>query len=234
MDDPLGLALAFLGKVASVWRSPQVLGSLLAAGRAPGKAAYRYLARMRDIPRYFGEQTANKRLAQIIVLVRAEVEKGVSLSAAMAKHPKAFNRLFVAMVKAGEVGGFLRGDLGAALRQLEAVEAGVAADVEHRRLADERVPADADRARLDQAGVRAVPGERRGLADDGTGADRQLGVFQETGSLTSVVDYIQSQFLHGIGVRMPSLPALDEGVLDGAKPITEAANYLAALARRLK
>jgi hypothetical protein len=34
--------------------------------------------------------------------------------------------------------------------------------------------------------------------------------------------------------REPSLPALDEGVLDGAKPITEAANYLAALARRLK
>lgn len=34
--------------------------------------------------------------------------------------------------------------------------------------------------------------------------------------------------------REPSLPALDEGVLAGAKPITQAANYLAALARRLK
>ena len=34
--------------------------------------------------------------------------------------------------------------------------------------------------------------------------------------------------------REPSLPALDEGVLSGARPITEAANYLAALARRLK
>jgi hypothetical protein len=34
--------------------------------------------------------------------------------------------------------------------------------------------------------------------------------------------------------REPSLPALDEGVLDGARPITEAANYLASLARRLK
>jgi len=54
-----------------------------------------------------GEQTENKRLAQIIILVRAEVEKGVSLSAAMAKHPKAFNRLYVSMVRAGEVGGFL-------------------------------------------------------------------------------------------------------------------------------
>ena len=54
-----------------------------------------------------GEQTANKRLAQIIILVRAEVEKGTSLSAAMAKHPKAFNRLYISMVRAGEVGGFL-------------------------------------------------------------------------------------------------------------------------------
>jgi len=54
-----------------------------------------------------GEQTTNKRLAQIITLVRAEVEKGISLSAAMAKHPKAFNRLYVSMVRAGEVGGFL-------------------------------------------------------------------------------------------------------------------------------
>jgi hypothetical protein len=34
--------------------------------------------------------------------------------------------------------------------------------------------------------------------------------------------------------REPNLPALDEGVLSGARPITEAANYLAALARRLK
>jgi hypothetical protein len=34
--------------------------------------------------------------------------------------------------------------------------------------------------------------------------------------------------------REPSLPALDKGVLDGAKPITEAANYLASLARRLR
>jgi type IV pilus assembly protein PilC len=54
-----------------------------------------------------GEQTANKRLGQIVTVVRAEVEKGTSLSAAMAKHPKAFNRLYVSMVRAGEIGGFL-------------------------------------------------------------------------------------------------------------------------------
>jgi type IV pilus assembly protein PilC len=54
-----------------------------------------------------GEQTSNRRLAQVITLVRAEVEKGTSLSAAMAKHPKIFNRLYVSMVRAGEIGGFL-------------------------------------------------------------------------------------------------------------------------------
>ncbi|HEV8374594.1 MAG TPA: type II secretion system F family protein [Actinomycetota bacterium] len=54
-----------------------------------------------------GEQTGNKRLAEIVTQVRAEVEKGMSLSAAMAKHPRAFNRLYISMVRAGEVGGFL-------------------------------------------------------------------------------------------------------------------------------
>jgi type IV pilus assembly protein PilC len=54
-----------------------------------------------------GEQTGNKRLAEVITQVRAEVEKGSSLSAALAKHPKIFNRLYVSMVRAGEIGGFL-------------------------------------------------------------------------------------------------------------------------------
>jgi type IV pilus assembly protein PilC len=54
-----------------------------------------------------GEQTGNKRLAEVVSLVRAEVEKGTSLSAALARHPKIFNRLYVSMVRAGEIGGFL-------------------------------------------------------------------------------------------------------------------------------
>jgi len=53
------------------------------------------------------EQTENKRLAQIVTEVRLDVEKGASLSQALARHPKAFNRLYVAMVRAGEVGGVL-------------------------------------------------------------------------------------------------------------------------------
>ncbi len=53
------------------------------------------------------EQTENAALAAIANEVRMDVEKGASLSAALAKHPKAFNRLYVAMVKAGETGGVL-------------------------------------------------------------------------------------------------------------------------------
>jgi type IV pilus assembly protein PilC len=53
------------------------------------------------------EQTENKALAEVANQVRIDVEKGASLSAAMAKHPKVFNRLYVAMVKAGEIGGAL-------------------------------------------------------------------------------------------------------------------------------
>jgi type IV pilus assembly protein PilC len=54
-----------------------------------------------------GEQTSNRRLGEVIIQVRAEVEKGTSLSAGMARHPKVFNRLYVSMVRAGEIGGFL-------------------------------------------------------------------------------------------------------------------------------
>lgn len=54
-----------------------------------------------------GEQTESKVLAEIVGEVRQDVEKGASLSQALARHPKAFNRLFVAMVKAGETGGVL-------------------------------------------------------------------------------------------------------------------------------
>src|SRR2546421_12955785 len=53
------------------------------------------------------EQTDNKTLAKILVDVRQDVERGASLSQALAKHPKAFNRLYVAMVTAGETGGVL-------------------------------------------------------------------------------------------------------------------------------
>jgi type IV pilus assembly protein PilC len=53
------------------------------------------------------DQTENKALAEISNQIRIDVEKGSSLSNALSKHPKAFNRLFISMVKAGEIGGVL-------------------------------------------------------------------------------------------------------------------------------
>jgi type IV pilus assembly protein PilC len=53
------------------------------------------------------DQTENPLLGKTIGLVRDDVERGSSLSAAMSKHPKVFNNLFVAMVRAGETGGQL-------------------------------------------------------------------------------------------------------------------------------
>jgi type IV pilus assembly protein PilC len=53
------------------------------------------------------EQTENKGFAQIISDIRTEVEKGSSLSQAMSKHPKVFSKLYVSMVRSGEIGGVL-------------------------------------------------------------------------------------------------------------------------------
>jgi type IV pilus assembly protein PilC len=53
------------------------------------------------------EQTENPNFARVIAEVRGDVEKGMSLSQAVAKHPKVFKRLYVAMIRAGEIGGVL-------------------------------------------------------------------------------------------------------------------------------
>jgi type II secretory pathway component PulF len=53
------------------------------------------------------EQTESKELAKVVTEVRMEVERGSSLSGAMAKHPKAFDNLYVSMIRAGEAGGVL-------------------------------------------------------------------------------------------------------------------------------
>jgi type IV pilus assembly protein PilC len=52
-------------------------------------------------------QTENSNLAKAIQDVRTDIEGGLSLSGAMAKQHKVFPTLMVAMVRAGETGGFL-------------------------------------------------------------------------------------------------------------------------------
>ncbi len=53
------------------------------------------------------QQTDDKYLAVVISEVRADVEGGSLLSQALARHPKIFSRLYVAMVEAGEAAGIL-------------------------------------------------------------------------------------------------------------------------------
>jgi type IV pilus assembly protein PilC len=57
------------------------------------------------------EQTAKAPLRKALSEVRGDVEGGVALSTAMGKHTKVFPTLMVAMVRAGETGGFLDGAL---------------------------------------------------------------------------------------------------------------------------
>src|SRR5918999_4137074 len=54
-----------------------------------------------------GQQQENKYFAHLLTQVRQAVEEGATLSAAMARHPKAFDQLFVNMIDAGETGGIL-------------------------------------------------------------------------------------------------------------------------------
>src|SRR5207247_553090 len=53
------------------------------------------------------EQTDDKYLAYVVKELRSDVEAGMLLSEAMARHPKIFSRLYVAMVEAGEAAGIL-------------------------------------------------------------------------------------------------------------------------------
>ncbi|TAL04749.1 MAG: type II secretion system F family protein [Verrucomicrobia bacterium] len=53
------------------------------------------------------DQTPNKVMRDIIKDVCARVESGDNFSEALSKHPKAFSRLYVSMVAAGEKGGLL-------------------------------------------------------------------------------------------------------------------------------
>ncbi|GII24534.1 type II secretion system F family protein [Planosporangium mesophilum] len=67
---------------------------------ASGMSLLRALAVLED-------QAAKASLKKAVGEVRADIESGVSLSAAMARHDTVFPTLMVAMIRAGETGGFL-------------------------------------------------------------------------------------------------------------------------------
>ncbi|GEP28713.1 type II secretion system F family protein [Cryobacterium levicorallinum] len=58
------------------------------------------------------EQTQNRRLAQVISVIRSDVETGMSLSHAFDKHDEVFPPIMINLVRAGEIGGFLEDSLG--------------------------------------------------------------------------------------------------------------------------
>ena len=51
------------------------------------------------------EQCGNVKLKRSLKAISIEVEEGGSLAEAMRKHPNCFDKLYVSMVAAGEVGG---------------------------------------------------------------------------------------------------------------------------------
>jgi type IV pilus assembly protein PilC len=65
------------------------------------------------------EQIENPLLRDTISAVREDIEAGTSFSEALAKHPKVFNPLYVAMIRAGEAGGVLEQSLERTADQLE-------------------------------------------------------------------------------------------------------------------
>ena len=65
-------------------------------------------------------QTTNPRMRAAVVKVRQDIEAGASLAGALERHPKVFSELYVAMIRAGETGGFLEDALLRVAEQLEA------------------------------------------------------------------------------------------------------------------
>ena len=66
------------------------------------------------------QQTENKRLAGVLDEVRTDVERGSSLSEAVAKHDRVFPPMMIHLIRAGELGGFLDKSLESVAHTFEA------------------------------------------------------------------------------------------------------------------
>ena len=69
------------------------------------------------------DQTDDPALADVVHQLRSDVEGGLLLSEAMAKHPRVFSHLYVSMVEAGEAAGILDQVLDRVAFQIEKQEA---------------------------------------------------------------------------------------------------------------
>jgi type IV pilus assembly protein PilC len=104
------LELSFLKRVTPVELAifSRQLSTMISSGMSILRALY-----------VLEDQTEGKYLKETIVAVRKDVEAGLSLSDSMARHPKVFNPLFVAMTQAGEMGGVLEDALIRVANQLQ-------------------------------------------------------------------------------------------------------------------
>ncbi len=66
-----------------------------------------------------GEQTANKRLKSAVLLIKDDIEAGLALWEAFAKHASIFPPIYISMIRAGEMGGGLEVVLGRLSYHLE-------------------------------------------------------------------------------------------------------------------
>lgn len=83
-------------------------GAMLAAGLSPSRA-------LAVIER----QTKNAKMSSVVSSVASDVRRGDTLHVALAKFPRIFPKLFVAMVRAGEEGGDLSSSLQVVADQME-------------------------------------------------------------------------------------------------------------------
>ena len=68
-------------------------------------------------------QQPNKTFKTVLTAVKADVESGSTFADALGKHPRAFDRLFVSLVAAGEVGGILDTILNRLATYMEKIQA---------------------------------------------------------------------------------------------------------------
>ena len=68
-------------------------------------------------------QMQSKAFREVIGAVRADIESGLSISEGLKKHPNAFSKLYISMIKAGETGGLLNEILERLSMYLEKAEA---------------------------------------------------------------------------------------------------------------
>ncbi len=104
------ISLAFMERVkaAELTIMSRQLATMVSSGMTLLRALY-----------VLESQTEAKKLKATLVAVRKDVEAGLLFSDALARHPKVFSPLYVAMVGAGETGGLLEDSLLRVADQLE-------------------------------------------------------------------------------------------------------------------